>query len=448
MEVALFHRQRKTVLSSQVKSLKDLTRMVTATQFLAEDKRQTLLKKMKALSGLEELRYESLCVTLIDNLVNYCQSLPETANSYYSQSGGVVDYALNRTEAALSLFQDFMLQDQPDLLSEEQKLWQYALYSAAVLQGIGKLFVEYKINLFDSNGQLLKQWNPLLESLVNTGSFYDFDFQKEADVEFRRRLNLLLAKALMPASGFAWIASNPQVLAIWLALLNEDQRSAGTLGALLIRADAIAIQRYISDFMVRNAHKGGRYGRAGTFTGGVPESLVEKEQAMGVEFIQWLTKSLDDGKIMINKAPLFMVPGGMLMCQEMFALFVREHPEYKNWQAVQNGFLSLGLHTRGADGSAMSRFEQAHNQQMHAGVVFSEYAVALPDSVEVHNINTGKIESISATELVHKAQYTSQFTQQQNVIAVPPLQKLTATGQWANIESDALGVQPGAKRGV
>ena len=35
----------------------------------------------------------------------------------------------------------------------------------------------------------------------------------------------------------------------------------------------------------------------------------------------------------------------------MFQLFMREHPEYKNWQAVQNGFLSLGLHRRAADGS-------------------------------------------------------------------------------------------------
>lgn len=445
MEVALFHRQRKTVLSSQAKSLKDLTRMITAAQLLAEDKRQILLKKLKDLSGLEELRYESLCATLIENLVDYCQSLPETANSYYSQPGGVVDYALNRTEAALSLFQDFMVQDQPDLLSEEQKLWQYALYSAAILKGIGKLFVEYKINLYDANGQLLKVWNPLLESLTNTGSYYDCELQKEADVEFRRRLNLLVARALMPASGFAWIASNPQVLAIWLALLNEDERSAGTLGALLIRADAIAIQRYINEVMVRNANRGGRYGRAGTFSGGVPESLAEKEQAAGIEFIHWLTKSLDEGRIMINKAPLFMVPGGMLLSQEMFALFVREHPEYKNWQAVQNGFLSLGLHSRGIDGNATSRFEQAQNQQMHSGVVFSEYAVALPDSVEVHQINTGKVESMSATDLVHKAQYSSGFTQQ-HMTTVPPLQQLSTTGQWQNVEHAAHSLQSGAKR--
>ncbi|HAU0888638.1 TPA: helicase [Legionella pneumophila] len=449
MEVVLFHRQRKSSLSAQSKSLKDLIRMVTAEQFLSEEKRQVLLQKMRALSGLEASRYESLCFVLVENLVNYCQNLPETANSYYSQPGGLVDHALNRTEAALSLFKEFTVQEQPDLLSEEQKLWQYALYSAAILQGLGKLFDEFRINLFDSNGQLLKQWNPLLESLIQTGSYYDYQFEKEADVEFRRRLNLLLARTLMPASGFAWIASNPEVLAVWLALLNEDYRSAGTLGAILIRADAIAIQRYFLAFMARSgARRSGRYGRAVTFTGGVPESITEKEQAIGVEFIQWLIKSLDEGRIMVNKAPLFMVPGGMLMCPEMFQLFVREHPEYKNWQAIQNGFLSLGLHGRDAGGNVTSRFEQAHTQQMYTGVVFAGYGVALPNSVQVHHLNTGKIESMSALELIHKSQYTSQFTQQSSAIAIAPLQRLAANGQWQNIEQDMSQLTLGAKRGA
>ncbi|KTD64171.1 putative helicase/relaxase [Legionella shakespearei DSM 23087] len=449
MEVNLFHSQRKKSLSTHSKSLKDLTRFQTAAQFLLEEKRKILLQKMKELSGLEASRYESLCALLIENLVHYCQNLPETTNSYYSQPGGLVDHALNRTEAALSLFQEFLVQEQPNALSEEQKLWQYALFSAAILQGIGKLCIDYRINLFDVNGQQLKQWNPLLESLVNTGTYYDYEFQKESDIEFRRRLNLLLARELMPASGFSWIASNPDVLAIWLALLNEDTRSAGTLGAILIRADAIAIQRYISEFMVKSGmSRSGRFGRAGTFAGGVPESIAEKEQAMGVEFIQWLSKSLAEGRIMINKAPLFMVPGGLLMSQEMFQLFVREHPEYKNWQAVQNGFLSLGLHGRGVAGNVMSRFEQAHTQQMQSGIVFSEYAIALPSTVEVHQLNTGKVESMSATELVYRAQFTSQFTQQQNTLVVAPLQKLAASGQWQAIENDLSPLTPGASRSV
>jgi integrating conjugative element relaxase (TIGR03760 family) len=252
VEVVLFHRPGKNPILTQAKPLKDLTRMLTVVQFLGEDKRKTLLNKMRDLCGLETSRYESLCTVLVENLVNYCQSLPETSNSYYSQPGGLVDHSLNRTEAALSLFQEFMVQEQPGFYSEEQMLWQYALYSAAILQGIGKLFVDYQINLFDANGQLLKPWNPLLESLINTGSYYAFDFQKESDIEFRRRLNLLLAKSLMPVSGFTWIASNPQILEVWLALLNEDQRSAGTLGAILIRAEAQAIQRYLAEFINRS----------------------------------------------------------------------------------------------------------------------------------------------------------------------------------------------------
>lgn len=448
MEMALFHRERKNSLSTQRKSIKDLTRIIPASHFLIEDRRQALLIKMHALTQLEPSRYERLCLALIDNLVLYCQNLPETANSYYSQPGGLVDHALNRTEAALSLFQEYMVHEPGDSLSEEQLLWQYTLYSAALLQGLGKLFVDYQVSLFDVNRKPLKEWNPLLESLGSIGQYYAYEFQKEPEVEFRRRINLLLAKALIPASGFAWIASHGEVLAVWLALLNEDERSAGTLGAILIRADAIAIQRYFTEFMHRHGsnHPAGRYGSIGTFAGGTPETLLEKEQHAGLDFIQWMIKSLDEGRIMINKAPLFMVPGGMLMCQEMFQLFVREHPEYKNWQAVQNGFLALGLHSCGADGSATVRFEQMQNQQMQSGVVFSKYAIALPASVKVQHLS-GRVELMSAMELTNRASSHTQLSQS-HTAAVSSLQKLNAAGQWLVVDNSSNAIRPGAKNSV
>lgn len=443
----MFHRQRKTFLSSQAKSLKDLTGFVSATQVLAEEKRKVLLHKMKELIGLDSSRYDSLCVVLIENLVNYCQYLPETSHSYYSQPGGLIDHALNRTEAALSLFKEFVLLGELNALTEEQKLWQYALYSAAILQGIGKLFVDYRVHLYDVNGQPLKQWNPLLESLVNTGNYYDYDFLKEPEVEFRRRLNLLLARTLMPVSGFSWLAEHPQVLAVWLALLNEDSRSAGTLGAILSRADAIAIQRYFSEFLIRTASaRSGRFGRAGTFSGGVPAALSEKEQIVGIEFLQWLQKGLDEGRIMVNKAPLLMVPGGLLMSQEMFQWFVRENSEYKNWQAIQKGFLSLGLHGCGADGGLISRFEQAQTNEMHSGVVFSNFGVALPGTVKAYHLSTGKTETLSATDLIHRSQYTSQFNSRHQTMSVASLEKLSASGQWLVVEGGPLMQQPGVKR--
>lgn len=428
----MFHRHTTKSKLAYAKPLKDLTAIIPSPQLLLEGKRRELLKNITEFSALESSRFESLCLTLVHNLINHCQSMPETSNSYYALPGGLLDHALNRTEAALGLFREYIVPGESGELSEEQKLWLYALFSAAILQGIGKLQIDYRVDLFDVNGQLLKQWNPLLESMSSVASYYQFEFQPEGDENLRRRLNLLIARLLMPASGFAWIISNPQVLAIWLALLNEDTDSAGTLGAILIRADAIAIQRYFQDVIAKTASRSGRGNRIGTFVDNVPETVMDK-RLMGVEFIKWLSEQLAKGVIMINKAPLFMVPGGMLMSEDMFKLFVREHPEFKNWQAeqVKAGFLSLGLHRLGTDGNILSRFEQANTQHMQTGIVFAEYGVALPESMKIHNLKTGQISSISATELIHMAQFNQHnFNRQEH--SAPPhlLNHLTQNGQW------------------
>lgn len=446
----MFHRPLNKSGAPQVKLLKDLTRIISPEHMLNDEKRTTLLRQIRDNVALEAERFDSLCLTTIHHLIYHCQHLPDSSNSYYSQPGGLLDYALNRTEIALNLFKQYIMIDDKSGISEEQKLWQYALLTAALLQGIGKLPIDYQVELYDGSGQFLKQWNPLLENLVSVGNYYNYSFQKEVSIDFRRRLNILLARFLMPASGFAWIASNPHVLATWLALLNEEPYAAGTLGAVLIRANALAIQRYLMQLQAKAAGlRAGRYGRVSTFTGGAAESISDVEQQIGVEFMQWMTKSLASGAIMVNQAPLLMVPGGMLMLPDMFKLFIRQNPEFKNWQAAQNGFLSLGLHQTAADGGVMSRFEQAGTQQIHTGVLFRDYAVALPADadVQLHNWHTGKIVAISATELIHLAQASPHFTQQQQPINPHALLKLNQAGGWQ--ESNAAEtIAPLLKHGI
>src|SRR5690606_9096117 len=136
-----------------------------------------------------------------------------------------------------------------------------------------------------------------------------------------------------------------------------------------------------------------------------------KEQMLGVEFIKWMTASLESGQLMINKAPLLMVPGGLLICADAFKLFVRAHPEYKNWLSVQMGFESLKLHRLSPSGEILSRFEQANNQQMHEGVLFENYAIMLPKSVKMHNLYTGKEARVSAIETILLAESSHLFSQ-------------------------------------
>lgn len=409
--------------------LKDLTRILPGQTILGEGKRAALLSDIKALSALEDMRYTSLCESLLNNLANYFQLLPETSNSFYIEAGGLIDHALFRTEAAMNLFKQFLVLDTPHLLSEEQKLWQYALYSAALLQGVGKLYVDYQIKIYDGSGHMLSQWNSLASSLASAGSYYNYHFQKDSDIDFRRRINLLMARAIMPVSGFAWIASNPKVLAVWLALLQDDFRAAGTLGAILDRADALAMQHYYNEFLIRTAAiRSGRQRQGGPFHSDLPETLAGREQLLGLAFIQWLNQALAQGKIILNQAPLFMVPGGMLLSAETYKLFLRDNPEYKNWQAVQKSFLSLGLHIE--DQAGMSRFEQTSTQKMHSGDVFINYGIVLPENINVHNVSTGQTSLMSAIELGYAAQFYAQFTQIQTALRSSPLQHLSSEGIW------------------
>jgi integrating conjugative element relaxase (TIGR03760 family) len=447
----LFHHHGKKEKLPHAKPLKDLTAIVPSLQLLSDSKRQELLLRITENSALELPRFDSICLSLIHHFINYCQSLPETTTSYYALPGGLLDHALNRTEAALSLFRQVIAEDGTEL-SEEQKLWLYALFSAAILQGIGKLQIDYRVDLFDLNGQLLKQWNPLLENMTSVGSHYQFEFQPEGEDDLRRRLNVLLARQLMPTSGFSWIISNPEVLAVWLALLSEDNRSAGTLGAILIRANAIAIQRYFSDFIIKGAgaRSGGRQNRISTFVDGAPEPAAEKERLLGVEFLKWLTTMLASGQLIINQAPLLMVPGGILMLPEIYQLFIQQHPEYHNLQTagMQRAFLSLGLHRLGANGSVISRFEQAKTQQMYNGVLFSQYAVALPEQVQLHNLNTGGVSSVSAIELVHMAQFNNHsFNSQEQGVNPGALNHLSASGKWLPAVEKQPKLQSGKNSG-
>lgn len=397
----MFLHHAKKTNKNPIRSAKDLTSVVTPKHIMADEKRQQLWNKIQSISSFESPRFEQDCQSLLYQLIEQIQSLPDTFNSFYAQPCGLLDHAIHRTDAALELFSEHVIKEQGEF-SIEQKLWLYALLTVGLLQGIGKIQIDYQIELFDTNAHAIKHWNPLLENMTAYG-YYHHEFQTESNDDLRRRLNLLLARQLMPDHGFSKIASNAEVLAVWLALLNEDWQSAGILGAILLRADAIAIQRYFDEFLERHKNNRGNKSRITTFMDNNPDALINKDQLLGLEFIAWLKTSLEQGKIQLNAAPLFMVPGGMLMNSEIFQRFVTAHPEYKNWLAVQKGFLSLGVH---------------HLDKQ--GIVFKQYALALPNQLKIQTAD-GKINTSSAMALLQ---------QKENAQTV----QLNRAGQWVNAE--------------
>lgn len=441
----MFHREHKK--SNLVKPLKDLITIESPAILLDTQKRQALLENIGKLSGFDTDLFRKIGTTLIHNLVSYCQNLPET-DQYYALPGGLVDRALIRTEAALMLFRNRLVQGEDEPLSEEQKIWLYALFSAALLQGIGKLYTDYRLDVFDSNGKHLKQWQPLLENICQTGKYYQYEFLRGDDHDFRANVTLILAEILMPSAGFEWIIKDSKVFAAWLSLLHEDMLGADALGAILERANAIAIAHDIEEFLHMHINRAdNRAGRINTFVDMPPGTSFDKEKLLGAEFINWLMASLSSGKILINKFPLMMVvQGGILMSPELFKMFVDQHGKIKSVDAVQHAFLAWGLHHKGLNGNDFSRVEYGNKGQMLDGIKID--TAILPNEVKLYHANTEKIttcETIDLVKIVKSGQDVQTNITLQNKARD---QQLSLNGKWGTEDAANKLFKPGTIKSV
>lgn len=388
----MFLQSQKKPAPTDTKPLSLLTSMLSPEQLLADAKRQTILKAIAETSKFDPAHYDSMALSLIHQVALNCQRLPE-GTVYFANSGGLLDHLLARTLAATNLLREYLLPPPNSDLSDDQKRWWYALFSASLLRGIGTLCIDYRVDRYSMKGQFLKQWEPLFENMGHVNNHYWYEFKTNNDQKLKRRLTLLLARRLMPEEGFAWIAANKEILAVWLALLDEDNDGARALGAILDRADSLVIQEELNNLPLRvaNPRRSGA-SHIGKFIDNTPESLIDKERLAGLEFMRWVQHQIERGKFLLNHAPLLVVPGGILICIEAFQVFAREHVSYKNWHTVQQGLMRLKIHRVDGQGAAVTKYDQGN------GIVIAN-SIILPETVSLKNLKTGEINKTTATAM-------------------------------------------------
>lgn len=381
------------------RALLSLSRVLNAEELLADNKRQALLRNINNRLASNALEFPEGKYSVIETLVEAVQELPDTHHRFYTQKGGLLDYVLHRTDIALELFNQALDADsQTKTFAKIPSYWQYALYTASLCQGLGKLYTDIFIQHFDLKGQLLATHHALLDIHFQNASYYDYHFQREASSFLRNRATVLIAKQIVGEQGLLRLTEHPDIFTVWLRLLDEDYMGAGVLGAILRRAHILALRlewcqhlgQYDYDPYAK-PHRGASFMEFG------PTDTAHWEEYSALRFIEWVRDGLAAGRLMINQPPLLAVPGGILMCVDMFKYFVREHPEFKNWRAVQNAFLGLGWCQQDAHGETLVRREvQGHGMQ--EGVVLSEAAVILPDSVSVAGEKSFSLSAIHYLE--------------------------------------------------
>lgn len=389
------HDKIKSALTEKPKN--DYLPVRLSEDLLNQDKRKPVLLAIKAFFPENEARYNSLVYELLDNLCQYCQLLPDSHNRHYLMLGGFLDYGLMKTEIALGLFQQYIVPDENDLLTEEQQLWRYVLLSAALLQGIGKFYTEFRVDCFNQDLQWMKTRNPLSENIhAGQTRFYTYTQTSTDEPVLNSALNPMIAKFIMPKKGMDWISANPKAFAVWILLLQEEHYRSGTLGFILDRARAELIQ----SLHKQNPH----LVEKAKWMEAYAETYTQQEYEMGVDFLQWLQQSLQSGQLILDKTFLVLAKGGLLLKTEAFREFIKNNPKYKAASplAIQKGFLALQLHENTPEGNPLSRHEATQSQKTQEGIFISRLDLVLPSTLQLFDFNLGTIVMLSALDILAK----------------------------------------------
>lgn len=431
----MFSKERNTLNPTSTKSINDLVESEPPEYATRNSKHQKLLEQIQDALGFDNESFKNMVMPLVQKTFKYCQKLPEPA-MYYSHLGGLFDLALNRTEAAMQLMRQVLVLEKNKKPSEEQRLWQHALLSAGMLQGLGKLYTDYIVDIYDKYGYFIKCWQPLLESIVTVGKYYNFELLSGDDIDLRNSITPIIARRIMPKAGFERIMSNKKVFATWLALLREDKDSViGPLAAILERANAIAIQRDIQNFLEMGKRVEGHGKRLGTFTDTNQDNKIDREKLLGAEFIAWVIESLDKGDFILNKDPTLIEvrEASVVLHPSVLDIYMQEHKKLKNRVAMQQAFLAWNMHL--LTDAATKSFKQKGEKGL--GKIEINNAM-LPDNVLIYNSKTEKINKVSTLELINNIGQYNKFNPS---VINNPLSHLTAAGDWISGEENVANLQ-------
>jgi integrating conjugative element relaxase (TIGR03760 family) len=421
----MFHQSKKSSSPKLKKPITELTRMESIEDILSSSKNKLLLSKVETAFSWDKARYETHCFSLIKRLLMYCENLPESTNNYFGGRGGLFEFALQRAEAALTLFSGYLIVDEDTQLSETQRCWEYALFSAALLYGIGKLYLDYQIELFDPQGGFIKTWNPMVDKLMQQAPYYALKIDRVTDQTFRSRLNALLAKNIMPEIGFDWLSSQPEIFEAWLGLLNEDLQGVKVLGAILSRADALALAKAIEQWLEKQ--KSVKPRAFLTFDQPSVDASTDLGQQAGLQFIHWLKQQLESGELVLNDGMVTLAKGALSLNADLFKLFLKDFPTFKSWQAVQKGFSALGFH----DASVNT-----------ADILFSKFGMVLPSKAKFLNAGSKSKSWVGGTELTNFSLQGAHAVAGKTTEETMVMPKLNQAGEWRVVEQKTL-LKPG-----
>ena len=295
--------------------------VLTAEKLLGTPKQKQHIHKMYQQVKAPNQTVTDLYTALLNNFAEFVQLIPFR---YGGKLGSLLDYGFRMALFAL----DIRYEKQIKMVDHA---FTYALFSAALTRNLGKVFLDRKIILSDDKGRFIKDWLPFEGNMSIYAEHYKMRRYFSCPPELEILANSLLVRQVVPENAFNWIASDHDLLLMWLAVIAGDDERGDEL------ADILQLAKLKLEETLQEGYEPSI----------IEVDLVEPEEvALGEDFIEWLRERLEDGTITINKedSPIQVVDEGIFIDYPgVFQDYANFYEKHRDWVVVYQQFNMLGL---------------------------------------------------------------------------------------------------------
>lgn len=237
----------------------------------------------------------------------------------------------------------------------------YALYTAALLHGIGRTLQDRKVVQCTHEGKYQGIWYPNVGPLEE--GHYQVRATKSQPEDYVRELHVVYAQVVMPKLGLAWITEEPKLFLWWVRALEDLQAGFGELEI---------------DLDVEKLAKG--VGEEFNFDK-MPPSITPPETLEGEKFLAWLKQKLKENSKLINQEGSGIYHGkeGLLIeIDQLIAEYVdKAHVGKASSELIKSQFESLGLTSQAERYAkqASSFLQERRHQEFQALLIADEWGL-------------------------------------------------------------------------
>lgn len=328
-----------------------------------------LLCQLEQLAGLPAPLFQRLYLKPCLKLVAYLQELPDLEGDLSSYEAGysltALRCRLEKVVAGLRLasreIPSRSLQDH-SLCSQDSM--RYQIFIALFMYNLPQILMGYEIRYKKKGMQDAQIWNPVLHSSLTPQTVYWVESKINTDTN----IALLLLPRFFEAVAIEWVLNQ-----------HTDQLYQSVVDPLRVdHLSPVIGQIYPGRQLNSDTHKTGK-----TFKT-ISTSNQEQHTNTGVNFLQWLQKSIEDGSLPINKK------GAMILKQEgHYALISPKIFQYysqhikQDYIDVQKSFLKLKKHRINQHQKPISAFHRVEtNNHIHQCILVPDQCINTTDRQE------------------------------------------------------------------